>query len=313
MTATLGPVVITGVTGLVGKALGRSLGESGVEVRGYSRDPATARRDVSGLASTAAWTPDGELDARPLVGAHAAVHLAGESVGNAPWTATRKHAIEFSRVLGTRRLVSAIASVPEAVRPRVLVSASAIGFYGDTAQREVDEESPKGEGFLADVCERWEAEARAAEALGVRVVVVRIGLVLGQSGGALARMVPLYRAALGGRMGPGTQWWPWVHLADVVGLVRFAIQDERVRGVLGVSAPGLVQQREFSAVLGRVVRRPAVLPAPAFALRIALGEFADELLGSRRVVPRRALALGYRFRFPELEPALRDLLASAIA
>lgn len=311
MTGALGPVVITGVTGLVGKSLARSLGESGVEVRGYSRDPVTALRDVSGLASAAAWTADGALDAQPLVGAHAVVHLAGESVGGGRWTPARKRAIESSRVLGTRRLVEAIASVPAAVRPRVLLSASAIGFYGETAQREVDEESAKGEGFLADVCERWEAEARAAEALGVRVVIVRVGVVLGRSGGALGKMVPLYRAGLGGRMGPGTQWWPWVHLADVVGLVRFAIEDERVRGVLGASAPGLVPQHEFSSVLARVLRRPAFLPAPSFALRAALGEFAEELLGSRRVVPRRALALGYRFRFPELEPALRDLLASA--
>lgn len=310
MTSKLGPVVITGVTGLVGKAVARALAASGVEVRGYSRDPVTAQRDVPGLGSAARWASEGPLDAQPLVGAHAVVHLAGESVGNAPWTAARKRAIEESRVLGTRRLVAAMQSVPAAVRPRVLVSASAIGFYGETAQREVDEESPKGEGFLADVCERWEAEARAAESLGVRVVVLRIGLVLGRGGGALAKMAPLYRAGLGGRMGPGTQWWPWVHLDDVVGLVRMAIEDEHVRGVLGASAPGLVQQREFSDVLGRVVRRPAFIPAPAFALRAALGEFSDELLGSRRVVPRRALGLGYRFAYPDLEPALRDLLST---
>ena len=308
MTAKLGPVAVTGVTGLVGMALTRSLGESGVEVRGYSREPASARRVVSGLASAIAWgRTDQALDAQPLVGAHAVVHLAGENVGKAPWTAARKRAIEESRVLGTRRLVGAIETVPAAVRPRVLVSASAIGFYGDTAQREADEESPKGEGFLADVCERWEGEARAAERLGVRVVIVRLGLVLGRGGGALAKMAPLYRLGLGGRMGPGTQWWPWIHLADVVGLLRFAMEDERVRGVLGATAPGVVQQRDFSRILARVLRRPAFLPAPSFALRAALGDFADELLGSRRVVPRRALALGYPFRFPELEPALRDL------
>lgn len=310
MTTALGAVVITGVTGLVGKGLARALGERGAEVRGYSRDPRSAVRDVSGLTSAAPWTADGPLDAGPLVGAHAVVHLAGESVGNARWTPARKRAIESSRVLGTRRLVEAILSVAPAVRPRVLVSASAIGFYGDTGQREVDEESAKGEGFLADVCERWEAEARAAEALGVRVVIVRIGLVLGRSGGALGKLAPFYRAGLGGRMGPGTQWWPWIHLADVVGLVRLAIEDERIRGVLGASSPGLVQQHEFSRVLARVVQRPAFLPAPSFALRAALGEFAEELLGSRRVLPRRALALGYRFQFAELEPALRDLLGS---
>lgn len=308
MTSNLGPVAVTGVTGLVGRALARALADDGVEVRGYSRDPVRALRDVSGLARAAAWVEDGALDGALLSGAHGVVHLAGENVGGGRWTDARKRAIEASRVEGTRRLVRAIEGLPEAVRPRVLVSASAIGFYGDTGQREADEESPKGEGFLADVCERWESAARDAERLGVRVVILRIGLVMSARGGALERMAPLYRAGLGGRMGSGRQWWPWVHLADVTGLVRFALEDERVRGVLGASAPGLVQQAEFSDVLARVLRRPALVPAPAFAIRVALGEFADEVLGSRRVVPRRALALGYRFRFPQLEPALRDLL-----
>lgn len=308
MTARLGPVVVTGVTGFVGKALARSLVKDDVELRGYSRSPESAQRDIPGLRVAAAWTNEGELSSEPLVGAHAVVHLAGENVGNAPWTAARKRAIEESRVLGTRRLVDAIARVPEAVRPRVLVSASAIGFYGDTRQAEADETSPKGEGFLADVCGQWEHEAKRAETLGVRVVIVRIGLVLGPRGGALEKMLPLYRAGLGGRMGPGTQWWPWIHIDDAVGLFRFAIEKDDLSGVLGATSPGLVPQKQFSDVLARVVRRPAFIPAPAFALRAALGEFSDELLGSRRVVPRRAIALGYPFRFPELEPALRDLL-----
>jgi uncharacterized protein (TIGR01777 family) len=296
-------VLVTGASGLIGRAVARALFQAGHEVRGTSRDPGMLKSDPS-LAATFRWPLEG---AAAIDGARAVFHFVGENVGNAPWSAARKKAIESSRIDGTRQLVEAIGSLSPERRPAVLVSASAVGYYGETT-RDVAEDAPHGSGFLAELCARWEAEAQKAEAHGVRVVTPRLGIVLSRQGGALEKIVPLFRFGLGGKLGSGQQKWPVVHLDDVVGLLRLAMDDERVRGPLNVSMPRPVAQADFARTLGAVLHRPAFLPAPAFALKAALGEFSAELLETRSVVPEKALALGYRFVFPELEPALRDLV-----
>jgi uncharacterized protein (TIGR01777 family) len=296
-------VLVTGASGLIGRAVSRALSQAGHEVRGTSRDPGMLKSDPS-LAATFRWPLDGTS---AVGGARAVFHFVGENVGNAPWSAARKRAIESSRIDGTRQLVEAIGRLPAERRPSVLVSASAVGYYGETSH-DVGEDAPHGSGFLAELCARWEAEAQKAEVHGVRVVTPRIGIVLSPRGGALEKLLPMFRFGLGGTLGSGQQKWPLVHLDDVVGLLRLAMDDERVRGPLNVSMPRPVAQAEFARTLAAVLRRPAFLPAPAFALKAALGEFSAELLETRSVVPEKALGLGYRFAFPELEPALRDLV-----
>lgn len=235
-------------------------------------------------------------------------NLAGEPVAEGRWTAEKKARIRDSRVLGTRRLVEGLKQLDR--RPRVLVSASAVGWYADSGDRELTEAEPPADTFLGEVCAAWEQEARAAEPLGIRVVLVRIGLVLGPGGGAMGQMLPLFRLGLGGRLGSGRQWMPWIHLDDLVGLLLFAARCETLRGPMNAAAPHPVTNAEFTRTLGRVLHRPAFLPAPAFGLRLALGEFASVLLASQRVLPRAALAAGYEFQYSELEPALRSVVAA---
>jgi uncharacterized protein (TIGR01777 family) len=293
---------ITGASGLVGARLLEVLLRDGEHVMAFSREPARLAPRLPRGADARAWPPR-EPDAVAL---DAIVHLLGEPVAGR-WTEAKKRAIEASRVEGTRTLVDAIAQLPAERRPRVLVSASAIGYYGDRGDEVLTEPAPPGDDFLARVCVGWEREALRAETLGVRVVCLRIGLVMSREGGALERMLPVFRMGLGGTMGPGTQWWPWIHVDDVVGIVRHALTRDAVRGPLNATAPEPVRQRSFAATLAKVLRRPAFLPAPALALRTVLGEFAAELLASRRVVPEAARAFGYAFRFPTLEACLADV------
>jgi hypothetical protein len=302
---TIGPIVITGASGLIGSALVEQLAGEGLELRGTSRDPEALRRSMPQLSATARWTL---TSPEVLAGAHAVVHLAGENVGNAPWTEARKRAIETSRIEGTRSLVMQMGKLEPAQRPKVLVSMSAIGFYGETGERVVDERAPRGEGFLAELCERWENEAMAARAHGLRVVTPRMGLVMSPKSGALGAQLPLYKFGLGGKLGSGQQYWPIIHLRDACELIRFAIDDERIEGPLNATAPYPVRQAEFAKTLGSVLHRPAFLPAPAFALKLALGDFSQELLESRNVVPAKAQELGFSFRFERLRPMLEDLL-----
>ncbi len=299
-------VLVTGATGLVGRRLCSSLAADGIEVVVLSRDADSARRRLPGCTAHA-WDPI--EDAPPLAafdGVDAVVHLAGEPV-EGRWTPSKKRLIRESRVQGTANLVSAIGRLDEDARPSVLVSASAVGFYGETGDDERTEASPPTGEFLSEVCEAWENSASSAEALGVRVVRLRIGLVLDPEGGALGRMLPIWRMALGGAMGGGRQWMAWIHRSDLVGLVRFAL-DNDVSGPLNATSPNPVRQVEFAKLLGDAVGRPAFLPAPGFALKLALGEFSVEVLGSRRVIPARALEAGFTFRFETLEEALSDLL-----
>jgi uncharacterized protein (TIGR01777 family) len=296
-------ILITGATGFVGGHLCRSLAARGDAITVVSRDAARARKQVPSASDAVSAGPDGTI---AMGGVDAIVNLAGEPVAGR-WTRAKREAIETSRIEGTRRLVRSIAKLDAASRPKVLVSASAIGLYGDRGEETLDESSPAGSDFLAKVCLGWEREAAAARELGVRVVPIRIGLVMGRDGGALQAMQPLFKAGLGGPLGSGQQWWPWIHIDDLIGLLLFALDRDDLDGPINATAPTPVRQREHARVLGAVLHRPAFLPALAFALRTMLGDFSVELLASRRVIPKRARELGYAFVYPELEPALASL------
>ncbi len=299
-------VLVTGATGFIGTPLCRHLRSEGCTVWGLSR----SRRDAaetSGVDRYIQWQPTEEpLPAAALEGVDAIVHLAGESVAGR-WGAAHRAAIEASRVLGTRNLVAGIASAAD--RPRVLVSSSAIGFYGDRGDEDLTEASAAGQpdDFLVQVSEKWEAEARAAEDLGVAVVRLRTGIVLGHGGGALKEMLLPAKLGLGGPLGSGRQWWSWIHMDDVLGIVRHAL-DQSDSTVWNNTAPVPVRQKEFAREMGRVLRRPAFAPAPGFALKLVLGGFANELLSSKKVLPVATQAAGYEYRYPELGGALADLL-----
>jgi uncharacterized protein (TIGR01777 family) len=266
----------------------------------FATDPARVK--------VAAWTPDGTAGAwtAALEGAGAVVNLAGESIGNGRWTAARKKQLYDSRMLATRSLVQAIRALSPP--PAVLISASAVGYYGLTGDESLTEDSPPGTDFLARLCVDWEAEARAASPLA-RVVLVRGGVVFGHGGGALGPMVRPFRLFAGGPLGSGRQYLSWIHRADWIRLVVRCLSDASVDGPVNATAPTPVTNREFARAVGHVLHRPSFLPAPAFALRLILGEMADAIvLGGQRVMPARALEHGFTFRFPELGPALKDVL-----
>lgn len=296
-------VFVTGATGLVGRALVPALAARGDEVLALSRRPAPEGlpprvRAVQGdPARPGAWQ-------EALATCDACVNLAGEPVAGGRWTEARKRAIRESRIEATRN----VAAVVAARGPRVLVSGSAIGYYGSRGDEALDESSRPGDDFLGRTCVEWEAAADAASPRA-RVVKVRTGIVLAREGGALPKLVLPFRMLAGGPVGDGSFWQSWIHLADEVGLLLLALDDARAEGPLDATAPGPVRNRELARAIGRVLRRPSLLPTPALALRVALGEMADVVLASQRVLPAKALALGYRFRFPTIEPALRDLLA----
>ena len=295
-------VAITGASGFVGRALTARLLADGHEVVALSRDPERAAVVLPARCRVAAWDPSADAE---LAGIDAVVNLAGAGVADARWSTRRKATIRASRVDATRALVGSLAAVPPARRPRVLLSASAVGYYGDTGDAVVDETAPAGGDFLADVCRGWEHEAAAAEALGIRTVTFRIGVVLDRGGGALERMLPVFRCGLGGRLGSGRQWISWIHRHDLVGLIVLALARDDVRGPVNAVAPAPVTNTELTATLAACLGRPAILPVPAVTLRLALGEMAGMLLTGQRVLPRAAQTLGYRWRYPELGPALR--------
>ncbi len=298
-------VVVSGVTGFIGGRLAETLTEAGHEVWGLSRNPDKAKQEVPQLTEAFAWNPIAQQPpGEALADVGAVVHLAGELVAGR-WTEKKKRRIEDSRVIGTRNLVKAF---EVANRPPVLVSSSAIGFYGGRADSELTEDRKPGRDFLAKVCKAWENEAQRAEQLGVRVVIVRTGIVLAAGGGALQAMLPPFKMGVGGPMGSGQQWWSWIHRDDLVGIMQRAIEDDETRGVYNATAPNPMQQKEFGKVLGKVLRRPAFVPTPALALRLLLGGFSTELLSSKRVLPERLQKHGFEFRYPELEDALREAL-----
>jgi len=297
-------VAITGASGLVGRSLAALLTTGGHEVVRLVRSsssPAegTARWDVaSGLE---------EADLERLEGLDAIVHLAGENIAGGRWSSQRKRRIRESRIEGTRHLVDSLKRLDQP--PKAFLCASAVGFYGDRGEESLDENAEPGEGFLADVTRGWESEARRAEELGARVATMRFGVVLSPAGGALAKMLPAFRLGGGGPLGDGRQIMSWVSLDDAVAAIYHLAISEGLEGPFNVTAPQPVEQRRFAKTLGRLLHRPAFLPAPAFALRLALGEMADEaLLASTRAVPEKLLASGYEFRHNVLDGALRHLL-----
>lgn len=294
-------IFVTGATGLIGRALCVELVRIGHEVTGLSRwaEPAlpTGVRAVQGdPAAPGPW-----LDA--LHESEACVHLAGEPVAEGRWNAEKKRRIRGSRIDSTRVVAGAIAEGG----PTVLLSGSAVGFYGSRGDEELTEDSPPGEGFLSEVCQDWEAAAEPARRRA-RVVKVRTGIVLAREGGALPRMALPFKLMAGGPIGDGRFWQPWIHLADQVGLLCWALGQERVRGLVNATSPAPARNRDLARAMGRALHRPSLLPTPALALRLAMGEMAEVVTASQRVLPRRALDLGYRYRFPELGLALTDLL-----
>ncbi|NCO32687.1 MAG: TIGR01777 family protein [Armatimonadetes bacterium CG2_30_59_28] len=299
-------VAVTGATGFVGRQLCETLLVRGHCVTVITRQPDRGRLLLPQVDSFLQWDPDGTLG-KSLDGVHAVVHLAGESIAGR-WSKGKKTSIRNSRVTGTRNLVRSLQQLSPPTRPRVLVSASAIGYYGDCKETEVNESSPAGSGFLPEVCAAWEAEASRAEEQGIRVASVRTGIVLGP-GGALQQMLRPFRMGLGGRLGDGRQWMSWIHIEDLIGIFVFALEQEAVVGPINGVAPHPVTNREFTKVLAHVLRRPAMLPVPSFALKMAMGEFADVLLQGQKVLPIKALNFGYAFKYPHLEPALRQVLA----
>jgi uncharacterized protein len=296
--------LVTGATGLVGKHL---LGRI-EDVVVLSRNPDEARRRL-GKIEAHAWNPEaGPAPAEAIRGVEAVFNLAGEPVFEGRWTEEKKRRIRDSRVVGTRNLVSAIAAMENESRPKVLVSASAVGYYGDRGDEELDERSSAGQGFLAEVCVDWEREAMAAKQLGVRVVCVRIGIVLAPGGGALATMLTPFRMGMGGRLGSGRQWMPWVHIKDLVGVMLHASRNDTIRGPMNGVAPRPVTNADFTRALANAVHRPALLPVPRIALRLALGEVSDILLASQRVFPKVAENSGYVFEHPDIAGALEDVM-----
>jgi uncharacterized protein (TIGR01777 family) len=295
-------VAVTGAGGLVGSALVSSLRASGHRVIPLARRAPHAGEDAL------RWDPSSGSITPAAPALDAVVHLAGESIMGLRWTAAKKQRIRESRTTATRLLVQTLVRLPKP--PAVLISASAIGYYGSRGDEVLTEDSRPGTGFLADVARDWEAATAAALAHGLRVVNSRFGVVLGARGGALAKMLTPFRLGVGGVVGDGRQWMSWIALDDVVGAIQHALVTETLRGPVNAVAPGPVTNAELTRTLGRVLRRPTLVPLPAFAARLAMGEMADALLlASQRVLPARLQASGYSFRHPTLEGALRSVLA----
>ncbi len=298
--------LVTGGTGFVGRQLLGLLDRPTVLSRDVSRGQRTVGRSAGRVVG---WDPQaGPPPAEAFEGVDVVFHLAGESVAEGRWTAAQKVRIRESRVIGTRNLVAGIARAEP--RPRVLVSASAVGYYGDRGEEELTEASPPGDDFLADVCIAWEREARVAEQHGVRVVLARTGIVLGQ-GGALAKMLTPFKLGAGGPLGNGRQWMPWIHVADLARLYLHAADTTSIQGPMNAVGPDPVRNSEFTKALGRALHRPAFMPAPYLGLRLVFGEFAKVLFASQRVIPQVAIDTGFHFEYPQIAAALVEILKPA--
>ncbi|MFG3122882.1 TIGR01777 family oxidoreductase [Streptomyces sp. NPDC048208] len=290
-------IAVAGASGLIGSALVRSLTDDGHQV------VRLVRREPQG-PDEVRWDPEEQyVDAAGLSGCDAVVNLAGAGIGDKRWTPEYKRVIRDSRVLGTTALAEAAASLPEP--PRVFVNGSAIGFYGDTGDRIVDEDAPPGEGFLPSVCEEWEAAAAPVREAGVRTVFARTGLVVASGGGAWARMFPLFKAGLGGRLGDGRQYWSYIALHDEVAAIRHLLDRDDLSGPFNLTAPHPLTNQEVTEAMGRVLHRPTPFPVPAAVLRTVLGEMAGDVLSSQRVVPKRLSESGFQFAFPGIEDTIR--------
>lgn len=297
-------ILVSGSHGLVGKALTHSLTNDGHEI------VRLVRRERTFGTPEVEWHPDeGRIDAAQLAGIEAVVHLAGDNIANGRWTKDKKRIIRESRVQGTLLLSETIASMSQP--PSVFISASAIGFYGDRGDELLSEQSQPGKDFLSNVCVDWEAATMAASEKGIRTTHTRFGVILDKNEGALAKMLPPFRAGIGGKIGPGTQWMSWIALADVIAALKFVLADKTIRGPVNVVAPNPVTNAEFTKTLAQVLSRPAIFPLPAFAARMAFGEMADALLlASQKVDPGVLEDNGFLFSWPTLEPALKHILAA---
>jgi uncharacterized protein len=298
-------ILVTGSSGLIGRALVSFLTADGHQAACLVRGNRTG-------AERLVWDPgSGRIDPASLEGFGAVVHLAGENIAGARWTPEQKARIRNSRVKGTRLLADTLAGLSSP--PGVMVSASAIGYYGDRGEELLTEDSPPGDGYLAEVCREWEAATHPASRKGIRVVILRIGIVLTPAGGALARMLLPFKTGVGGTVGSGRQYMSWITLDDTIGAIHHCLMSDSLRGPVNAAAPRPVTNREFTKTLGRVLGRPTLFPAPAFALRLAFGEMADALLlASTRVSSGRLESSGYKFRQPDLEGALRHLLGRTV-
>ena len=297
--------LVTGGTGFVGRRLLSKLQNPGVVTRNAARTRASLGESLGKVLEWDLAARSRELDEQ--YDYRSVVNLMGESIAEGRWTEEKKKRIRDSRVLGTRNLVDSL--IQSGRLPEVFVSASAVGFYGNPGNEVVTEEDEVGEGFLPDVCQEWENEALRISEHGVRVVLIRIGIVLGKDGGALEKMLPLFRWGLGGKLGDGQQWMPWIHVEDLVEMIVWAMNTNDVSGPLNGVAPDPVRNIDFTRGLAEAVGRPAFLPAPKFGLRLALGEFAESLFFSQRVVPDKALAKGFEFPFPDLDSALKEIVS----
>jgi uncharacterized protein (TIGR01777 family) len=302
-------VAITGATGLIGTTLAAALAREGIPVSALVRDTARGA-ELLPSATLFAWDASkGPPPEAAFRGVGAVVNLIGESVAGGRWSAARKKRIRDSRVVGTRAVVDVLRGLSDSERPRVLVSASGSAYYGNRGDELLTEASTGGEGFLAELARDWEAEAMKATEIGMRVVVMRHGVVLSKKGGILQKILPPFRLGLGGRIGTGKQWLPWIHIEDQIGLLRHAIATEGVSGALNAVAPEPVTHGEFGRAIGETLGRPTVMKAPVFALRMVLGDMVDEvMLSSQRVMPVRTLETGYAFRHPLLRQAMEDIL-----
>lgn len=300
-------IIVTGASGLVGSSLVPSLLGRGHEVTQLVRRKS---KGATGGVREVEWQPgSGEIDAAALEGHDAAVHLAGENIAGGRWTEERKRRIRDSRVQGTRLLAETLAKLNS--KPRALVSASAIGYYGDRGAETLTEQSAAGTGFLPEVCREWEAATQPAVEAGIRTALLRFGLILSAEGGALAKMLLPFKLGVGGKVGDGKQFYSWVTLTDVIDIIHFTLANENLGGAINVVAPEPATNAEFTRALGQALNRPTIFPVPAFGARLAFGEMADALLlASERVVPERLQAAGYKFKYPALDGALRHVLGA---
>jgi hypothetical protein len=303
-------ILVSGSTGMVGTALIHSLRGDGHGIGRLAR-PGTRKPSDTGSDAWIHWDPPaGALDSASAEGADAVVHLAGASIGEGRWSETRKALLRSSRVDATRHLIGALSKLKRP--PKTFISASAVGFYGDRGDEELTEQNTPGNDFLSSLCCDWEAEAMRADQFGARVVLPRFGIILSRQGGALPRMLTPFKMGVGGRLGSGRQWMSWISLDDTIGILRHALTEDRLRGPLNAVAPNPVRNAEFTTVLAHVLHRLASFPAPAFALKLALGEMAGPLLlSSQRVLPAMLQRVAYRFQHERLDSALAHVLARA--
>jgi uncharacterized protein (TIGR01777 family) len=300
---------MTGATGLIGTRVVRALHRRGDSVTVLTRNTKRAEERLPESVTALRWMTEDEDDwAAAIDGADALIHLAGESIAEERWTDEYKKRMYDSRIDTANRLIDAVEKAT--TRPQVLISVSAVGFYGNSGEAEVDENTEAGNDFLATLCTDWEAAVHRAGEYGMRVVTPRLGLVLADDGGVLEKLLTPFKMFAGGPVGNGEQWFPWVHIEDVVGIILHAMDNERVKGALNAVAPGLIRNREFAVALGDALNRPARFSVPAFVIKLAMGELGETLLGGQRAIPRRTIESGYEFSYQTIERALTDLVTT---